>query len=1515
MNIIKHKYGKRTLSLLLAVILVLCPLQVRAADNKPTIGIGDYIRMGTYEGKPIVWRCVAKDSNGPLMLSDRVLCDSMPYDAKTNKNSKTGSHRRNSWRDNFGSNHWRDSNIRSWLNSNAEAGKVEWLCGNPPTADSVYPANVAYDQKEGFLRSFRSDELGAIRTVKQRSIVSHPEYTAGYIDAAGVDLPYNTEIDTVAEGYDSAYYEDIWDRVFLLDVQQLKTVNDNLNGYHIAQNRSNVAWNYWLRTPITTCNHDMRYVTPQGNILRDAPYKGYYGVRPAFYLNTENYTVSSGTGKSAQDPYVVSAPNAPDYSIGISGAVREDVNGDWNVNTDEYLQLEMSTYYTTDPAYANVTVPVYTIQKPRSDKENMVILYCAEGYTKSQQKQFIEDVKNLWGEVLQTEPYRSMADRFNVYALCTASVDGFLGTSTFFNATKNGISGSNGAWRNHILERIIGPAFIEKIHDAHITNKTRPNENPGDHDFRQYDYVYENINQFVLLANSGEYFGGSHDNKESGIHYIIASARSTYSAFTQRHELGHGLFHLGDEYNYSTGPVSEENYTKSLNMTATKDPTKVKWKQLLGFRNTYTCPHYDYYPYTYNSSRDCLMRETFQNDFCDVCKLQGMKVMSQLIKNPPALYVAVPEVKKYIGNYKDPTKDPSAFEAANISAYASYKNDRNSRLLSGGSKNSFDYSSMKGQQVELRTIIQNLSDTQAKTVTLRLWVEHSNGEKAVTTEGKQVSATEDFNIPVWNEKSKFWPKGALDYKGSDFDSGLVNCSLVYTIPENAILQYGDTIGFDIVDGATGEVLAHDDTEKQRYVDVTIQYQLEDGTDVPNTMPTTFTVPVGKKVDWQPPQELHSYTLVKAEGIGETVPEEGMTISYIYKRSDERPNPPVTKNYTVQYNWGTEFPEGKTPPQNNKSYPSEQQARDAVDTEYTSTTSIKGQKGGKNGTWTFSGWDTGRLINDTTVVFSGSWSFTEDTTPEPPVTYTVRYDWGTESPTNETLPQNSNSYSSEQQAKADVDTNYTSTTSIRGQKDGKNGTWTFSGWDTGRLINDTTVVFSGSWTFTEDTTPEPPVTKNYTVKYDWGSEFPKGEKLPQNSNSYSSEQQAKAAVDKKYTSTTRIQAQKDGKNGTWAFSGWDAGNLNGTTVVFRGSWSFTADTAPITPPSGTASYKITATAGIGGTISPGGTTTVSAAGQLTYTIKANEGYYIADVKVDGSEVTATTSYTFSDVNTDHTIEVTFKQESQTPDVPDVIAPSITTQPGNATVKVGETASFTIAASGTDLTYQWQIDRNDGKGWVNIDGATATSYTTSTVNISCNGFKYKCVVSNSAGNVESNSATLTVQDAGGSDNPDTPNNTYQIIDGANSSWTHDSDGNITIRGNGDFSKFTGVKVDGNLIDKSNYTAKEGSTIITLKASYLNTLSAGNHTVEILWTDGSASTTFTTKANISDNSNNNQNDNNNSNSSDDKPSSGTDKKDVTAPKTGDNTPSVWLFILSVLSGTGLIITVKKRRENLNS
>ena len=354
------------------------------------------------------------------------------------------------------------------------------------------------------------------------------------------------------------------------------------------------------------------------------------------------------------------------------------------------------------------------------------------------------------------------------------------------------------------------------------------------------------------------------------------------------------------------------------------------------------------------------------------------------------------------------------------------------------------------------------------------------------------------------------------------------------------------------------------------------------------------------------------------------------------------------------------------------------------------------------------------------------------------------------------------------------------------------------------------------------------------------------------------------------------------------------------------------------------YTITATAGANGSITPSGAVKVAKGDNQTFTISPSSGYVIDTLKVDGSEVTATTSYTFSDVKANHTIEVTFKQESQTPDV---TAPSITTQPGNATVKAGETATFTIAANGTDLTYQWKIDRNDGNGWVNIDGATAASYTTSTVDISCNGFKYQCVVSNSAGTDTSNTAVLTVTE---NTTPAPGSVDYEILDGANTSWEQNSDGSLSIRGSGAISKFVGVKVDGNLVDVKNYTVKEGSTIVTLKADYLNTISVGNHTFEIIWTDGTASTRFTVSKSDSgsdeptdNDGNNGKNDNTNNTPAtvpEDKNNNGTsvsqtdDNQQITAPKTGDNSHTVlWISLLGVsLAGLLSMIYVRKKKEN---
>ncbi len=88
----------------------------------------------------------------------------------------------------------------------------------------------------------------------------------------------------------------------------------------------------------------------------------------------------------------------------------------------------------------------------------------------------------------------------------------------------------------------------------------------------------------------------------------------------------------------------------------------------------------------------------------------------------------------------------------------------------------------------------------------------------------------------------------------------------------------------------------------------------------------------------------------------------------------------------------------------------------------------------------------------------------------------------------------------------------------------------------------------------------------------------------------------------------------------------------------------------------------------------------------------------------------------------------------------VAPTITTQPANQTVTAGQTATFTVIASGTaPLSYQWQ------KNGANIAGAASSSYTTPATTSFDNGARFTVVVSNSTGSVTSSAATLTVNAA--------------------------------------------------------------------------------------------------------------------------------------------------------------------------
>ena len=131
------------------------------------------------------------------------------------------------------------------------------------------------------------------------------------------------------------------------------------------------------------------------------------------------------------------------------------------------------------------------------------------------------------------------------------------------------------------------------------------------------------------------------------------------------------------------------------------------------------------------------------------------------------------------------------------------------------------------------------------------------------------------------------------------------------------------------------------------------------------------------------------------------------------------------------------------------------------------------------------------------------------------------------------------------------------------------------------------------------------------------------------------------------------------------------------------------------------------------------------------------------------------------------------------------------------------------------------------------------------------------------------------------------TYDILDGAGSSWTQNTDGSLAIRGSGEISKFRAVKVDGVTVDPVNYTVTEGSTIITFKPEYLKSLSAGNHSFELVWTDGTAATNFTVAEN-------------------------TDQS-VKSPKTGEDFSMALCTALLMVSCAGLAGIFAKRKRNL--
>lgn len=136
----------------------------------------------------------------------------------------------------------------------------------------------------------------------------------------------------------------------------------------------------------------------------------------------------------------------------------------------------------------------------------------------------------------------------------------------------------------------------------------------------------------------------------------------------------------------------------------------------------------------------------------------------------------------------------------------------------------------------------------------------------------------------------------------------------------------------------------------------------------------------------------------------------------------------------------------------------------------------------------------------------------------------------------------------------------------------------------------------------------------------------------------------------------------------------------------------------------------------------------------------------------------------------TITVTTEDGSKTATCTVIVhtATTITTQPQSVSVTEGQSATFSVTATGDNLRYQWQI--NSGNGWSDITGATDASYTIDRTTTAMSGNQYHCIVTGDGGETTSSAATLTVRPY---EPPYTGKYSYEIVSDVGENGTIDVD----------------------------------------------------------------------------------------------------------------------------------------------
>lgn len=304
------------------------------------------------------------------------------------------------------------------------------------------------------------------------------------------------------------------------------------------------------------------------------------------------------------------------------------------------------------------------------------------------------------------------------------------------------------------------------------------------------------------------------------------------------HEMAHSIGRLGDEY---------DKKLMGENISDTSDPDKIKWKKLLGFRGVGITAAGTENVNVFAPSRVCMMRD-LGNPFCEVCKMELARRLNNrdYVSRPQSVYVCDPEIT--IPHHRTGTLDRDSDQ---------YRINEENIIKANG------------HDLEFRTVVQNMvNEPQQLKITFRI----IGADDKVKYEAEE-------NYTVQPHSNWYDPDAARE-------------SLSVTLSNVTGLAYGDRLEGQIIDEATGEILATDKTAEQEWSSVTLRYMLEneDGTKsaVPDVSPATVHVPKNSAYTLRSPG-LYGYTYVgNSENQGQiNITEDQREITYYYQKNAGR----------------------------------------------------------------------------------------------------------------------------------------------------------------------------------------------------------------------------------------------------------------------------------------------------------------------------------------------------------------------------------------------------------------------------------------------------------------------------------------------------------------------------------------------------------------------------------------------------------------------------------------------------